>query len=146
MPAEVKLISCRLCGVIMVKLSRDVCQKCLQTEEQFFIKVRDHLRACPGCSIDDVVIATGVSKAHVQHFISSGRLERIGAEIAHPCQTCHKTIKTGLICSECSRDLKEQVSSLKASVARFDSSPDSQEDKKHRKGDDGGFHVGKPRK
>jgi len=28
-----KLVSCRVCGVIMVRLARDVCSKCFAAEE-----------------------------------------------------------------------------------------------------------------
>jgi ribosomal protein L32 len=142
--SAVKLIACRVCGVIMVKLSRDVCPKCHQVEEQLFIKVRDYVRTHPGLSIDDVAKAVGASEQQIQHFIISGRLERVGAQIAHKCQTCSKVITTGLICPDCSRGLKEQVGALQKEIARQKRDGDD-DDSNRRKKDSGPAHKGKPR-
>ena len=42
------LISCRVCGVIMVKIAKDICPKCFQKEEELFAKIKNFLRANPG--------------------------------------------------------------------------------------------------
>ena len=121
-----KLISCRGCGTIMVKLSRDICPKCFQAEEDLFLKVREYLRANPNSSIIDVATALDTTKDQIDIFINSGRLERTGVQINHQCQTCHKVIQTGLICQECADDLKKQVGNLKKSLDdRKDSSSES---------------------
>ncbi len=112
-PAELKLISCRLCGAIIVKISRDVCPKCHVIEEENFVKVRDFLRANPGSPVEEIVKETRVPEPQVNRFISSGRLERVNINVDHTCQTCHRTIPTGLICPECAKNLKEQVIQLK---------------------------------
>jgi hypothetical protein len=140
----VKLIACRVCGVIMVKLSRDACPKCHQAEEQLFTKVREYVRTHPGLSIDDVAKAVGATEQQIHHFIISGRLERVGAQIAHKCQTCSKIINTGLICPDCSRGLKEQVGSLQKEIARQKRDVED-DDSGRRKRDGGPAHKGKPR-
>ena len=122
--SNMNLISCRLCGVIMVKLSRDICQKCHQEEEELFLKVRDYLRSNPGVTINDVAKALEATDEQIEYFIKSGRLERVGVKISHQCQTCKKTINSGLICHECSKELKEQVKALQGSVARAKESGD----------------------
>ncbi|MEW6708929.1 MAG: hypothetical protein AB1403_03830 [Candidatus Riflebacteria bacterium] len=111
-----KLISCRVCGVIMVKLARDTCSKCFQKEEELFQKVKGFLRANPGASVKEVAQAMNCPEEHVQYFIRSGRLERVGVKVAHPCQICQKTILDGMICPECKRSLKDQVSTLKSAA------------------------------
>lgn len=108
-----KLISCRVCGVIMVKLARDTCSKCFQKEEELFQKVKGFLRSNPGASVQEVAQAMNCSEEHVKYFIRSGRLERVGVKVAHPCQICQKTILDGMICPECKRNLKDQVSTLR---------------------------------
>jgi len=143
--SEVKLISCKGCGAIIVRLSRDVCQQCHIKEEELFLKVRDFLRTNPGTSIADVAKGVDTSEAQILSFITSGRLERIGASIAHECQTCHKIISSGLICPDCSRGLKEQVSSLKQGLdGKKDKGKDS-ESTKDKKDNKGGFHTVKGR-
>ena len=110
---ENKLISCRVCGVIMVKLARDVCPKCFKAEEELFQKVKNFLRANPGASVAQVAENAACSAEQVQAFINSGRLERVGLrKVAHPCQLCQKVIYEGVMCPECKKELKDQVRSL----------------------------------
>ena len=115
--SDLNLITCKGCGMVMVKLSRDVCQKCFQEDEELFVKVRDYIRSNPSSSIIEVAEALGVTEEKINFFIDSGRLERTGANLSHQCQTCQKMIQTGLICQECSDELKKQVSDLKKSIS-----------------------------
>lgn len=112
------LISCRVCGKIMVKLSRDVCQTCYVQEEELFAKVKDFLKANPGATVEEVANTLQTTKSKIEFFIKSGRLERIGLQISHPCETCGKIIKTGIICSDCSKELKEKVNVLKEELMK----------------------------
>lgn len=142
-----KLISCRVCGVIMVRLVRDVCPKCFRAEEDLFQKVKNFLRINPGASVEQVAQHAGCSDDQVQIFIRSGRLERVGIrKMAHACQLCQTTIYEGVMCSECKRTLKEQVSQLKEepSAPKPEASSGKNADvfdKKKPEGDTG--HVGK---
>lgn len=109
-----KLISCRVCGIIMVKLARDVCPTCFRQEEELFQKVKNFLRTNPGASVTQVAEHAGCDEDRVQAFINSGRLERVGLrKVAHPCQLCQKIIYEGVMCPECKKDLKDQVNNLK---------------------------------
>ncbi len=149
-----KLISCRVCGIIMVKLARDVCPKCFREEEELFQKVKNFLRTNPGASVVQVAEHAACSEEQVQAFINSGRLERVGLrKVAHPCQLCQKIIYEGVMCPECKKDLKDQVNNLKEprpepkdtkpAARQAPDKPTSKEvfDKK-KEGSDGG-HVGK---
>jgi len=133
-PTGPKLISCRVCGMIMVRFSKDVCPKCFAREEELFQKVKEYLKLNPGVTIKEVARAVMATEVQVEFFVNSGRLERIGAQIAHTCQTCNKTIKIGLICPECSKELKEKVSNLQREI------------KDHRESEGGGKGEWKPRK
>lgn len=106
------LVACRVCGTIMVKLARNICTKCSQIEEELFQKVKSYLRTNPDSSLLEVAKAVGCSEEQVDFFVQSGRLERIGAKVAHPCKICQKIVLEGIICPECKRGLKEQVTIL----------------------------------
>lgn len=149
-----KLISCRVCGIIMVKLARDVCPKCFREEEELFQKVKNFLRTNPGASVVQVAEHAGCSEEQVQAFINSGRLERVGLrKVAHPCQLCQKIIYEGVMCPECKKDLKDQVNNLKEprpepkdSKPMGRSAPDKPASKEvfdKKKEDSDGGHVGK---
>jgi type II secretory ATPase GspE/PulE/Tfp pilus assembly ATPase PilB-like protein len=142
------LISCRVCGVIMVKLARDTCSKCFQKEEELFQKVKNFLRSNPGSTVPEVARAVDCSEAQVQYFVRTGRLERVGVKVSHPCQICQKTIMDGMICPECKKSLKDQVSTLKRSKEQDDDSGKKKHDSKQlpikdKSSDDDSGHVGK---
>ncbi len=150
-----KLISCRVCGIIMVKLARDVCPTCFRDEEELFQKVKNFLRSNPGASVVQVAEHAGCKEEQVQAFINSGRLERVGLrKVAHPCQLCQKIIYEGVMCPECKKDLKDQVNNLKEPRPETKDTkptgrqaPEKLSDKKEvfdkkKEGNDGG-HVGK---
>ncbi|HOY68641.1 MAG TPA: hypothetical protein PLP29_17320 [Candidatus Ozemobacteraceae bacterium] len=143
--SDVKLISCRMCGAIIMRMSRDVCQKCHLEEEERFLKVKEYLRSHPGAAVKEVAAETLIPENQINYFISSGRLERVGVIIEHTCQTCHKVITAGVICTECKRDIKAHVKQLREEIARPAPKPDPDSDKNPRR-DEGGFHVGKSRK
>lgn len=133
----------------MVRLARDICPKCFQEEEKVFQKVRDFLRANNGASLEDVAIHTGCGVEQVESFLRSGRLERVGVKkVAHPCQLCQKIIYEGVVCPDCKKNLKEQVTSLKSLVPDSEKPPAPSGDKDvpptgGRKGSDDTGHVGK---
>ncbi|HEY9070235.1 MAG TPA: hypothetical protein VIV61_08240 [Candidatus Ozemobacteraceae bacterium] len=143
--SDVKLISCRMCGAIIMRMSRDVCPKCHLEEEERFLKVKEYLRSHPGASVKDVARETLIPENQINYFISSGRLERVGVIIEHTCQTCHKVITAGIICSECKKDIKAHVKQLREDLSRPVPRKNTDDDKKPDR-DDGGFHVGKSRK
>ncbi len=114
MSQDSKLIACRVCGLIMVRLARDVCPKCFQEEEQLFQKVKNFLKANPGATLEEVAKHASCDIEHVEALIRSGRLERAGVKrVAHPCQLCQATIYDGVVCVECKKTLKEQVKMLR---------------------------------
>lgn len=149
---DAKIISCRICGIIMVKLVRDVCPECFQQEEKDFQIVRDFLRANKGASLEDVAKHTKCKLELVETFVRSGRLERVGVrKIPHPCQLCKEIIDEGVVCLNCKKELKEQVDQLKLAFAEENpkkDAPKSSEDSKDapasgRKNKGNSGHVGK---
>lgn len=108
------LISCRVCGVIMVKIAKDICPKCFKAEEDLFGRIKGFLRTNPGASVGQVAEYCQCEEDQVNAFIKSGRLERVGVRrIAHQCELCCTTIYEGVMCPDCNRKLKDQVKQLK---------------------------------
>jgi len=137
MASDLKLITCRICGTIMARLSRDICHKCYQAEEEAFVKIKDFLRQNPGAAIWEVAQAIGLSEEQVTTFVNSGRLERVGVHVPHTCQTCHRIITNGLICPDCSTSINQQVQDLKKTIQ------DREEQSKKEFIDDSKFRMGK---
>ena len=147
-----KLIACKKCGVIMFRISRDICPLCFREEEELFRKVKHFLRENPGAAVYQVAKHVECTEEEVQEFILSGRLERAGVtKIAHPCLLCQTVIMEGFVCNNCKHNLKTQVDNLKTAIDADQPSrspaapaPDLFNDKKT--DDIDGGHVGKKKR
>ena len=107
------LTTCKNCGALMVKVTRDICPECYRKEELLFLKIKDFLKMNLGANITQVAQSCDCTEEEVFGFIKSGRLERIGlGRIAHPCELCNTTIYEGVMCEECKKKLKNQVNTL----------------------------------
>ena len=130
-----RLVTCRDCGAVMVQLTRDICAKCIQKEEEFFNEIREYLRDNPGATVYQVAEALKQDLSKVEEIASSGRLERCGVSLLHECQTCGKVIESGIICKDCKQDIKHQVGDLKKKVtAKPEPEPETSDDKKKKGG------------
>jgi uncharacterized protein len=102
-----KLGNCPNCGKLFLRI-RNLCDQCIQKQEEDYRKVADHLRQYPGCSIQELSEATGVSTAQIRQFIQS---ERIIAghfpNLSYPCETCGVSIRSGKICDKCTKAVQE---------------------------------------
>lgn len=107
------LTACKNCGVIMVKTTRTLCNKCFKEEESLFSKIKEFLKKNSEASVEDIASKCGCDVEKVNYFIKSGRLERLGfRKIMHKCELCGKTIYEGVVCCDCDRILKAQLQAL----------------------------------
>ncbi len=112
--ADENISTCKNCGQVMYKASRELCSKCFKSEDELFQRTRNFLRANPGATIEQAARFVGCSVDVITGFITSGRLARAGIrKIAHECQLCCTIIYEGNICTNCERILIEQLDSLK---------------------------------
>ncbi len=97
---------CKVCGEFFMQVGkRQICPKCLESEDKYFKLVRDYLYKYPSASVEEVEEQTDVSGVFIDDWIRSGRLENKGFGMSYPCDMCGRPIHVGKICMKCQEEL-----------------------------------------
>lgn len=95
-----------------------LCPRCRQKEEEMFQTVKNYLRENPGANMYEVSQATHVSAALIERFLREGRLEvSPDSPIALACEKCGRRISTGRLCSECKKEISNELNDMKREIA-----------------------------
>lgn len=101
-----KLGNCPRCGRLYLR-TLDICDHCRQKQEDDFMRVAEHLRQFPGCSIQELSEATEVTISQIRQFILSGRiLAGNFPQLTYPCENCGDPINSGKICPKCMKSVE----------------------------------------
>lgn len=119
-----ELRNCPECGRLFSYTGRNLCHKCIESEEEEFKQVRKFVRDHPGATVFDTAEATGVDEEKILRFLREGRLISRGLQsgIVLKCERCGKVIDAGKYCKEC---LSELDHDFRRTIA--DSRPESKE-------------------
>jgi len=66
--------NCRGCKKPFVKIISSYCEECLKAEDEFFKLIRDYLYDNPGCNVNQLSEATGISARKIFDYIKDGRI------------------------------------------------------------------------
>jgi flagellar operon protein (TIGR03826 family) len=113
------LANCKECGRLFNMTVRDVCQLCVEKEEQDFEKVYTFLRNNGSSHIDIIHKDTGVDKKRLMRFLAEGRFE--GVTITYKCDSCGEPITNGKLCSKC-------VEKITADIEKLQNKPNNRRD------------------
>ncbi|MHA6252371.1 TIGR03826 family flagellar region protein [Oceanobacillus sp. CAU 1775] len=108
-----ELANCARCEAVFVKTIRDICQNCYREEEDAFQKVYEFLRIRKNreATITEIVEATEVEEELIIKFVKEKRLTpKDFPMLAYPCERCGADINKGKLCSNCSDELKKDLS------------------------------------
>lgn len=108
------LRNCRRCGVLYRFRGYNVCNSCLNKDEEDYQKVREFLEKCPKASTMELSQNTGVDVSVINRFLREGRLSAEGftpATGAFTCEVCGVSINQGRYCESCLRKLRNEISS-----------------------------------
>ncbi|CFX12312.1 Flagellar operon protein YvyF [Syntrophomonas zehnderi OL-4] len=95
------LKNCPQCGRLFSPGSRNICNRCLEKEEEEYMTVRRYVRDHPGASIFEASEETGVEEEKIMQFIRDGRLVTRGFKGVLQCEGCGKPINNGRFCDDC---------------------------------------------
>ncbi len=99
-------VECKVCGSMFMKFGKtQICTKCMDKEEEYFIKVKDYLYDYPSATVEEVSEQTDVDEAFIKYWVDNGRLERAGLAMTFPCEMCGRPIHIGRICKKCQEGL-----------------------------------------
>ncbi|MGI5921536.1 MAG: TIGR03826 family flagellar region protein [Syntrophomonadaceae bacterium] len=120
------LRNCPQCGRLFAYQGKNLCQKCLEKEDDEYIIVRRYVRDHPGASVFEVADATGVDEQDILRFLKDGLLHSRGFSASLECEGCGKRISEGRFCDSCRARLGAELKQAVAPRAK-DSLPTSSE-------------------
>ncbi len=103
------LRNCSRCGNLFAYVGRNICNKCLDQEEEEYTTVRKYVRDHVGASVIEVSEATGVEEETILQFIRDGRLKSQGFTGVLACERCGKSISTGRFCADCMQQRDKEI-------------------------------------
>jgi len=117
------LRNCKRCGRLFVYNGDPYCSKCLEEDEEIFVKVREYIEEHPKTTTFEVAEALDVPVEKILHFLRQGKLELSGenVNIILGCERCGKPITTGRYCAECALTMERE---FKGRIARSSNTPD----------------------
>lgn len=95
------LRNCSECGSLFAYAGRNICNKCLDREEEEYKIVRRYVRDHPGASVFEVSQETEIEEEKILQFIRDGRLQSQGFKGSLQCESCGKAIGSGRLCEDC---------------------------------------------
>ncbi len=110
-----KLKNCKECGrMFQANLaSQKLCQRCGESEDNKFLKVREYIYDNPRCSVVDVSNTLEIEEELILKWLREGRLTLKGEGSGYPCERCESIIQTGRFCASCANKMS---SALQASA------------------------------
>ena len=134
------LRNCPICGRIYAYQGRNMCNKCLEKEDDDYAIVRRYVRDNPGASVAEVAEATEIDEEKILQFLRDGRLVTRGMSYTTMCERCGKTISSGKFCDSCLKRLGAQFKNVIPSARKAPEpetkSRDKGKDRMHIIGDD----------
>lgn len=124
--------NCRRCGRIFGYVGGiQICDACKRKDEEDFVNVKKYLYENRGASMKEVSEACEVSVEKITRFLKEGRLEiREGTNIVLECESCGKSIQSGRLCANCSKQLERDMTKVASDAAAQTQREEEEEEKK----------------
>jgi len=99
--------NCPRCGRIFTYIGRNICNSCIESEENEFKIVKEYIYDNPGATISEVSQETEVTVEKIMRFLREERLEikSENSNLVLECERCGRSISSGRFCENC----KEQM-------------------------------------
>jgi uncharacterized protein len=103
--------NCKRCGMIFQSMGKNICNSCLEIEEQEFEALRKYLNENPGASISNISQELEMPSAKILRFIREGRIELLSGNGTEEllCSSCGKSIQSGRFCEPCRQKLTQKL-------------------------------------
>lgn len=117
------LKNCTECGRLFAYAGRNICNQCLEKEEEQYMIVRRYVRDHPGANVFEVSEETGIEEEKILQFIRDGRLKSQGFSGVLECESCGKSIGNGRFCMDCMQKRDKEIRGVLHNVAPQPSQP-----------------------
>ncbi len=101
--------NCPQCGRLFSPTGRNICNRCLDKEEEEYMVVRKYVRDHPGASIFEASEETGIEEDKIMQFIRDGRILSRGFKGALRCEGCGLPLDSGRFCAACIKKTDEEI-------------------------------------
>lgn len=85
-----KLINCKKCGILFPQKLRNICDNCLDKENNEINQINKVVNACKEnfISLEQISKKTGINLKEIEELYNSGRFINILEKIATKCKIC----------------------------------------------------------
>ncbi len=106
--------TCRNCRRLFTDYAgRHLCASCMKEEDEIFDRVKEYIRANPGCTIFSTSEACEVSETLIRQWLREERLEYKEQEgTGLYCERCGEPILTGRYCNKCKMALSRELGAI----------------------------------
>ncbi len=105
------LSNCTRCGKVYspVMGGREICQTCIQNEEDEYKKVFQYMSVRPSATAQEISAETGVELKDILRFVRENRLQLVRVDPSLRCETCGAPLSAGKICDNCRKKLNDDI-------------------------------------
>lgn len=106
--------ACRRCRRLFQYIGGDIyCPLCKDELENLFKEVKSYIWEHKGCSIPEVIKATGCKEANIEQWVREERLILDeGTGIQFFCEQCGTQIFSGKLCAKCKAETANMLGSI----------------------------------
>jgi hypothetical protein len=102
--------SCVRCGKVINGGSIDICESCVEIENDEFQKIKYYIEVNPGATVFQVTTALDISVKNIKRYLRESRLEVADRDAKSnsflTCIKCGVSIRSGYYCMNCATSVQ----------------------------------------
>lgn len=109
------LANCKECGVLFLKTKSDLCDKCIQAEQELIQNINEFCAAKSEVTLEELVVQFRVPQNKLEKFLIERKLVQIMDKLVLKCKSCGVeftlTNQGRLHCKKCSEKMEQGLGS-----------------------------------
>lgn len=107
------VINCEKCNRIFLKFNSVLCEDCFCHEKKMISELKRFLRKQPVSTIDDVLKNFELTQKRFFELVKTKAIILSDdSTLGYPCNACGDLIKTGKVCSLCSKRIQKDIEQM----------------------------------
>ena len=101
--------NCKRCRGLFSSYENNICDKCIDKEEEDFVNIQEYLNTNENATLADVARDLNIKIERLRRYITEGRIEVAPTRSLLECQKCGDAINRDRYCQKCSSELKSEI-------------------------------------